>query len=164
MPIYEFYCDHCHRVFNFLARRADTRKRPDCPRCGRAKLERRASSFAISKGRKEHEGEGPSDLDERKLEQAMESLGREAEGLDEDDPRQAARLMRKLWDAAGLDLGPGMQDALRRMEAGEDPESLEEELGEALEQDPFGAQPGSTLKRLRRKVGPPTVDPKLYEM
>ena len=164
MPIYEFYCGPCHRVFNFLARRADTRKRPDCPRCGRAKLERRASSFAISKGRKEHEGEGPSDLDERKLEQAMESLGREAEGLDEDDPRQAARLMRKLWDAAGLDLGPGMQDALRRMEAGEDPESLEEELGEALEQDPFGAQPGSTLKRLRRKVGPPTVDPKLYEM
>ena len=53
MPIYEFYCRHCHRVFNFLSRAIDTEKTPACPRCGDAGLARRASAFAISKGRKE---------------------------------------------------------------------------------------------------------------
>ena len=33
MPIYEFYCPHCHRVFNFLSRAVNTDKTPDCPQC-----------------------------------------------------------------------------------------------------------------------------------
>ena len=31
-----------------------------------------------------------------------------------------------------------MAEALKRMEAGEDPEKIEEEMGDVLEQDPFG--------------------------
>ena len=58
MPIYEFYCSDCHTVFNFLARKTADRRRPDCPRCRRPKLERRASTFAVSSGRGE-----PSDED-----------------------------------------------------------------------------------------------------
>ena len=53
MPIYEFYCPHCHRVFNFLSRAVNTDKTPDCPQCDRPGLTRRASAFAISKGRTE---------------------------------------------------------------------------------------------------------------
>ena len=53
MPIYEFYCADCHAVFNFLARKPDTKKRPNCPRCGRPNLDRKVSRFAISKGRSE---------------------------------------------------------------------------------------------------------------
>ena len=33
--------------------------------------------------------------------------------------------MRKLTDVTGLKLGPGMEEALNRMEAGEDPEQVE---------------------------------------
>ena len=46
MPIYEFYCPDCHTIFNFFSARIETEKRPDCPRCGRSKLERRMSVFS----------------------------------------------------------------------------------------------------------------------
>ena len=46
--------------------------------------------------------------------------------------------MRKLFDATGLPVAGGMEEALRRMEAGEDPEKIEEDMGEVLEGDPFG--------------------------
>ena len=38
----------------------------------------------------------------------------------------------------GMELGPGMQEALSRMEQGEDPEQIEAEMGDLLEgEDPF---------------------------
>lgn len=166
MPIYEFYCARCHRIFNFLSRSVNTDKAPDCPRCGLQRITRRASPFAISKGRKEAEGGGepPPDFDEGKLMQAMEALGPEAENLDEEDPRQAAHVMRRLFEASGLPVGAGMEEALRRMEAGEDPEKVEQELGDALEEDPFsGGDAKRTLSGLRRRL-PPTVDSTLYEL
>ena len=178
MPIYEFYCRHCHRVMSFLSRAVNTEKTPACPHCGRADLARRASSFAISKGRKEEPkpdaAPGP-DLDEARLERAMASLASDLESLDENDPKQGASLMRKLFSATGAPVASGMEEALRRMEAGEDPEKIEEEMGDVLEQDPFsgllgaaagaaGADPrGERLSRLRRML-PPTHDSELYEM
>jgi putative FmdB family regulatory protein len=133
MPIYEFYCPDCHVIYNFLSTSVDTDKRPHCPRCARPRLERQVSVFAISKGLAEQGGDDLSGLDESKMEQAMSMLAREAGSLDEEDPRQAARLMRRLSEAAGFELGPGMQEAMRRMEAGEDPEQIEAELGDVLE-------------------------------
>ena len=96
MPIYEFYCLACHRVYSFLARTMRPSRQPACPRCGRPELEKRVSVFAVSKGRKEEpKSEGPPGLppgmDESRLEAAMESLAHEAEGLDDENPRQAAR-------------------------------------------------------------------------
>jgi putative FmdB family regulatory protein len=174
VPIYEFYCADCHRIYNFLARRPNTTKRPACPRCGRPKLERRISRFAISKGRKES-GEGdepPADLDEARMERAMEEMAREAEGMNEDDPRQMAHMMRKLYDAAGLPVGEGMEEAIRRMEAGEDPDRIEEEMGDLLEdEDPLMGEGGLStsrapggLRRLARKLRPPDVDDTLYDL
>ena len=65
-------------------------------------------------------------------------LAGEAENLNEDDPRQAANLMRKLTDMTGMELGSGMQEALKRMEAGEDPDAIEAEMGDLLEdEEPF---------------------------
>ncbi len=166
MPIYEFYCPECHMIFNFFSRRINTEKRPDCPKCGHPKIERQVSIFSISKGLTEDDADNLPDLDESKLEQAMMSLAAEAEGIDEEDPRQAARLMKKLFDATGLDLGPGMEEAIRRMEAGEDPEKIEEELGDLLEdEDPFSqivAKKG--LKGFKKKYLPPQVDSTLYEL
>jgi putative FmdB family regulatory protein len=166
MPIYEFYCPDCHTIFSFLSRRG-SRKRPDCPRCGRPKLERRASSFAISKGRPEPTpGEdGLPDVDDAGMERAMESLAREAEGISEDDPRAMARLMRRFYQTSGMPLGDGMEEAIQRMEAGEDPEQIEEELGDLLEDEEalLGGKK-SGLKRLRGRMRPPRVDDTLYEL
>jgi putative FmdB family regulatory protein len=176
VPIYEFYCADCHTVFSFLARTINTQKRPDCPRCGRPKLDRRMSRFAVSKRRSEPAAHGPDQpdlppgFDEAKMERAMESLAQEAEGANEDDPRQMARMMRKLYDTTGLPLGPGMEEAIRRMEAGDDPDKIEEELGDALDQeDPFGGGeaeegPKASLRAISRKLRPPKVDETLYDL
>ncbi len=165
MPIYEFYCSDCHTIFNFLARRVNTAKRPDCPKCGRTDLERKASAFAISTGRSETQGNLPAGVDEAKFEQAMAAMASEAEGMEAEDPRQAARMMRKLCEATGLPVGAGMEEAMRRMEAGENPDAIEERLGPLLDdEDPFGGETGSTrLKSLRKKL-PPSVDGTLHEL
>jgi hypothetical protein len=118
-----------------------------------------------TKGRDDDTDEGDlpfPDLDEDRLERAMTALAQEAEHLDEDDPRQAAQLMRKLSDMTGLQLGPAMQEALDRMEAGEDPEQIEEELGDQLEEeDPFSpSSPSRKGPRTRRR--PPKRDDTLY--
>jgi putative FmdB family regulatory protein len=166
MPIYEFYCSDCHTIFNFLSRTAGTRKRPSCPRCRKPRLEKRASTFAISKGRAEPAADDDfPDLDEPGMERAMEALAREAEGIGEDDPRAMAGLMRRFYEATGMQLGGGMEEAIRRMEAGEDPEQIEEEMGDLLEEeDPIFTKGGSGWKALRRKIRPPSVDETLYEM
>ncbi len=167
MPIYEFYCRDCHTVFSFLSHRVNPGKRPACPRCGRPELPRRPSAFAISKGRKETEGgaeDGLPDLDEARLDRAMESLAGDLESVDENDPRQAARLARKLYEAAGIPVAGGIEEAIRRMEAGEDPEAVEAEMGDALDADPFAATPEKKLARLRRRILPAAVDTTLYEL
>ena len=168
MPIYEFYCVDCHTLFNFFSRRINTEKKPACPKCGRPELARRMSPFAISKGRKESDDGPLGHIDEQKLEQAMASMASEVEGADEDDPKQAARVMRKLFDAAGVPVSAHMEEAIHRMEAGEDPDKIEEELGDVLEQeDPFaagGKRAAGNLKALRRELLPPTRDDTLYDL
>ena len=167
MPIYEFYCTECHRIFSFLSPRVNTDGRPACPRCGRADLQRRPSAFAISKNRPRRRPRScRAGFDEARLEQAMSALASEGESLEGDDPVASARVMRRLFESAGLPLGEGMREALRRMESGEDPEKVEAELGDTMGDDPFAggseARPGAHVAcggcSLR------TVDPNLYEM
>ena len=170
MPIYEFYCADCHTVFNFLSRTINTTKRPDCPRCGRPKLERRVSRFAISKGQSKppEPSQAMPDIDESRMEQAMEQLAGEAEGMDEDNPRQMARMMRKLYEGAGLPLNEKMEEAVRRLEAGEDPEKIEEAMGDFLdEEDPLlGGEsgPAGGLRGLSRRLRKPEIDETLYDL
>ena len=92
------------------------------------------------------------------------------EGMDESDPRQGARFMRRMFEAAGVPVAEGMEEALRRMESGEDPETIEAEMGDAFDQDPLaalagkeGPPPRGGLSSLRRRL-PPSVDPELHEM
>jgi putative FmdB family regulatory protein len=165
MPIYEFYCPDCHTLFNFFSRRVNTEKRPVCPRCGRPELERRVSLFAISRNRPESGDDDMPDFDEERLEQAMGALASEADALDEDDPREMGRFMRRLFDATGLNMGESMQEAIRRMEAGDDPDRIEEEMGDLLEsEDPFSSGTKRGLGGRLRRMLPPTVDETLYEL
>ena len=163
MPIYEFYCKDCHMIFNFYSRSINTEKQPLCPKCGKLKLDRQMSIFSMGTKRVEGEEDNPMpDLDETKMEQAMNLLAKEADHMDEEDPRQAANLMRKLTDMTGLDLGPSMEEALKRMEAGEDPEQIEAEMGDLLEEEePFSFKEKSS-KILKNR--PPRKDEKLYDL
>jgi len=163
MPIYEFYCRKCNTLYNFFSRSVNTEKIPSCPRCKKVKLQRRMSVFA--KISQKSEGAAPEEMsgfDESKMEKAMEMLAREAGGIDENDPRQAAQLMRKLTDATGLSLGPRMEEALARMERGEDPEKIEEEMGDSIGEDELFVMAKKAVKG--KKAAAPRVDDKLYDL
>jgi len=163
MPIYEFYCRKCNTLYNFFSRSVNTEKIPSCPRCKKVKLQRRMSVFAKISQR--NEGAAPEEMpgfDESKMEKAMEMLASEAGGIDENDPRQAARLMRKLTDATGLSLGPKMEEALARMEKGEDPEKIEEEMGDSIGEDDLFVMAKKAAKGKRGAA--PRVDDKLYDL
>lgn len=125
--------------------------------------------FAISKGRGESDGDDDfPDLDESAMEKAMMALESEAGGLDEDDPRAMAKFMRKLYDSTGLKLGGGIEEAIRRMEAGEDPDKIEEEMGDELDADDMlFAGTGKRkidLQAVKKKLLPPKVDNTLYDL
>lgn len=163
MPVYEFYCTDCHTIFNFFARKVITDRSPSCPRCNRPDLDRQVSRFAISRNRPEPTGGDMPDIDEEKLERVMMGLAGEMEGLDENDPRQMARFMRKFADATGMNLDGDMGEAIRRLESGADPEELEAQLGDLFNDegmDNLFSREG--IKGLRRKYVPPAHDETLY--
>lgn len=164
MPIYEFYCDRCHTIFNFFSKSINTAKRPNCPKCNKPKLSRQMSSFAVT-GRAKEDGDlDDLPFDESKMEQAMQTLAGEAENINEDDPKQAANLMRKLTHMTGMELSPGMEEALSRMESGEDPDKVEAEMGDLLEnEDPF-LLPGKKGKAGGLKTAAPKRDETLYDL
>ncbi len=167
MPIYEFYCERCNTIFNFFSRRIDTETIPFCPSCKKVKLKRQMSVFSTMSAGRRNEEEGPDGeapaLDEARMERAMEMLARETEGLDEEDPRVAARLLKKVAESTGLDLNPEMAEALDRVARGEDPEKIEEELGDLLTDDnPFATESGG--RKGRTKKPGPKVDETLYDL
>lgn len=163
MPIYEFYCRKCNTIYNFFSRSVNTAKIPSCPRCKKVKLRRQMSLFAAVTGSgKDASARDPlSGVEESKMEKAMMQLAAEAEKIRDDDPRAAAKLMRKLSDATGIKLGDGFQEALKRLEAGEDPDQIEEEMGDILSaEDPFGERQGGRVCAVRK----PRRDETLYDL
>ncbi len=177
MPIYEFFCPENNTVYSFLAKSLAYRdKTPRCPADPAFTMQKRISGFAFIGKAKEPAADGAlDDLDDAKMEKVMAELERDMAGFDENnpDPRQMAHLMRKMANLTGEKLPGEMEEMVRRLEAGEDPEALEEEYGDALEGDmgdgDFGdaGEPsetaGAKLKRLRRRLRGPAKDPQLYD-
>ena len=165
MPVYEFYCRKCNTLYSFFSRAVNTEKIPHCPSCKTVRLKRQMSLFANlsgGKGEKEAGEEGMPPIDEAKMEKAMAMLARKAGAMNEDDPRQAAQLMRKFTEATGISMGPGMEEALHRLEKGEDPDRIEEEMGDILaEEEPLLLE---NRKRTGSRQAKPRVDETLYEL
>ncbi|HUU92135.1 MAG TPA: hypothetical protein VM238_13110 [Phycisphaerae bacterium] len=83
----------------------------------------------------------------------MEDLARDFENIDENNPRQVAAAMRRLSAPSGEPLDPAMEEAVRRLEAGENPEKVEEAMADAF---PDGAASDSS--------GTTTHDGGLYDL
>jgi len=167
MPIYEFYCSHCNMVFNFLSKSVKSNIKPNCPRCRHRKLAKLISSFAFTGKAVESSGGDDLPIDEAKMERAMTSLASEVEGIKQDDPRQAAKLMRKFSAMTGLEMNKGVKEAINRLESGENPEKIEAEMGNLMngQEDPFimpDKKKGNNRKGNKRL--PPVRDKTLYEM
>jgi len=160
MPIYEFYCETCHTVYSFFSPTVDTESRPDCPKCKRSALERKPSRFSTPRGASDDAFEG---LDESRLESAFDSLAGELGDFDggEEDPRALARVFRRLGEAAGVEPSPRLQEILSRLESGADPDALESELGEDLD-DEAGLGELFQVRRAVQRRRAPAVDDTLY--
>ncbi len=71
-----------------------------------------------------------------------------------------ARMMNKLFTMTGMQPSQAMQEAMRRMEAGEDPDRIDEEMGSILDaEEPMLGNSGGFKGRLKRYIEPPNVDP-----
>jgi putative FmdB family regulatory protein len=150
MPIYEYACPKCRMIFNFLSKRINPERLPTCPKCGNEKMVKQMSRFAMSRrvpepvAKTENEGEGPPmpDFDDPRMERAMLEMERDLEHLDENNPKHMAHMMRKMKDLMPPGTIPKELDvAIKRLEAGEDPEKIEADMGDVLG-DFMGGEPG----------------------
>ena len=141
MPIYEFACAKCRKIYSFLSKRVNPDRSPVCPKCGNKKLKKEVSRFAMSHGLKEpatktgaDEGGPPMpDMDDPRVERAMMEMERDMESLDENNPKHMAHMMRKMKDLMPPGSMPKEMDvAIKRLEAGEDPEKIEADMGDVL--------------------------------
>ena len=142
MPIYEFACGKCRKIYSFLSKRVNPTHSPTCPKCGNTRLEKQVSRFAMSKGLKEPAAGGPEgaegeppmpDLDDPKIARVMNELERDMEHMDENNPRHMAHIMKKMKDVMPAGTMPKeMDEAIKRLEKGEDPEKIEADMGDLM--------------------------------
>lgn len=164
MPIYEFYSPDTNRIYSFFARSlSQAKKIPRCPDMAGAKMERLVSKFAVTGRAKEKSVPEPSDP---RMERVMAEMERAMDGLDENnpDPRAIGRMMRNMTEATGQPMPSEMEQMVRRLEAGEDPEKLEEEFGGAFDAMDPGQPTDPGHATVRTKTRRPSRDPTLYEM
>src|SRR5437667_8745390 len=141
MPIYEYACPKCRVIFNFLSKRINPDRLPVCPKCGNKHMEKQMSRFTMSRGLKEptstadaDSGDSPApDFDDPRVERAMMELERDMGHMDENNPKHMAYMMRKMKDIMPPGSVPKELDvAIKRLEAGEDPEKIEADMGDLL--------------------------------
>lgn len=143
MPIYDFACSKCRKIFSFFSQRINPDRIPVCPKCGNKKLTKQVTRFAMIKGAAEPKDDGDGmpqdgdmpmpDFDDPRVQKAMSRMEREMDQMDENNPRHMAHMMRRMQEI----MPPGsmpkeMETAIRRLEKGEDPEKIEEDMGDIL--------------------------------
>ena len=116
MPIYEYLCTNCRRLFSKLWPTIAASQGACCPYCNSYDLNRLISRVSLIKS-EESRLEGLAD---------PSKLG----DLDESDPRSVGRWMRKMGQEMGEELGNEFGEMVNRLEAGESPEDIERSLGE----------------------------------
>jgi putative FmdB family regulatory protein len=129
MPIYEYRCEDCRRKVSLffgsfsVAERRIGEGEVECPRCGSKKLERLMSRVNMVRGEDALSEDSMPDMDGDGGEGMFD-------GLEDDDPRTVARWARRMKDSLGgeMDMGPDFDQALARIEAGEDPDKVMEDI------------------------------------
>ena len=183
MPIYEYYCPDNHKIYQFYAKTlAQGRTVPACPDGAGLRMEKLFSPFAVTgTAKKEPEGMGAGAAlpeaggpDDARMESALAAMEGEMAGLDENDPKAMGRMMRRMAELTGEKIDGEMEEVVRKLEEGADPESLEDQLGgdEAGGDDPYGEgppgaeppqDPKEPRQKFRSKARPPIRDPGLYD-
>ena len=120
MPVYEYRCHDCKRRVSIFWRTfsdVDTESIA-CPRCSGTNLTRLISRVRMVRS------------EESRLDNLADPGG--LPDLDENDPKSLGRWMRKMSAETGEDLGPEFNEVVGRLEAGEDPESIEKSMPDLM--------------------------------
>jgi putative FmdB family regulatory protein len=115
MPTYEYRCKDCgKRVSIFQSYEEYGNKNVHCPHCSSDRLVRLISRVRFV----------------RSEESRLDTLTDPSAwgGFDEEDPRAMARMMRKMGDELGEEMPPEFDEVVDRLEAGESPEEIEQNM------------------------------------
>ncbi len=112
MPIYEFRCEDCGKISEFLVMKTDEAVSPQCQRCKSKKMSRVLSRVRVI----------------RSEESRVESLADPSKwgDLDEKDPKSMAKMMKRMGKEFGEEMGDmdmdEMEQAIEEEMAGPKPE------------------------------------------
>ena len=114
MPSYEYRCLNCRRRFEiFLSYQEYGARKAACPHCQSENVQRRIGRIRVAKS------------EESRLENMADPSS--LAGL-EDDPRALGRMMRQMSGELGEDVGPEFNEVVSRLEAGQSPDQIEQDL------------------------------------
>lgn len=114
MPIYQYRCLNCKKRFEVsLSYKEYGEKSVQCPHCTSDKIQRRIGRIRVAKS------------EESRMDSLTDPSG--LEGL-ENDPRALGKMMRKMSNEMGEDVGPEFDEVVDRLEAGQSPEDIEKAI------------------------------------
>ncbi len=116
MPIYEYRCEDCKKISEFLLIRRNETFVPQCKKCKSKKMTRVLSRVRVIRS------------EESRLE-SLADLSKWGD-LDENDPKSMARWMKKMGKEMGEDMGEDVdqmvEEAMEEERTSGSPETLEE--------------------------------------
>jgi putative FmdB family regulatory protein len=128
MPSYEYRCLDCRRRFDvFMPYDEYGTNEIRCAHCGSAKVQRKIGRIRIAKSEDSRLDGLASDFSDPA---ALAGL--------EDDPKALGRMMRKMSNEMGEDMGPEFDEVIERLEKGQSPEQIEEALPDLGGDDSVG--------------------------
>lgn len=182
MPIYEFFSPNTNKIYSFYSRRLICNKDvPSCPDGEKFPMKKLISGFSIT-GQNSNDEElnsGIEDntesdpfakLNDNQSARVMKEMEKAMSGIDDEnpDPRQMGSLMRRMCDMTGEKMDGVMEEVVRKLEEGSNPEELEAKIegimddADAADEENEGAQIRKARKQKARMIL--TRDPELYEM
>jgi hypothetical protein len=181
MPIYEYFSPETAKVYTFFARSLrHANAIPYCPDGKKYTMQKELSSFSVTTqvpdagetennpATSESSSDPFSDMAPGKAEKIMNELQGAIGSMDDDhpDPKQMGALMRKMCDLTGEKIDDTMEEVVRKLEEGKDPEELENDMDGVLDNDNLGTPPEQTeVEKLKRPMTSRVVrDPILYDI
>jgi hypothetical protein len=182
MPIYEFFSPNTNKIYSFYSRTMSIGNHvPVCPDGKNYKMKKIISGFSITGGnggeenlQDDMEGSNEADpfskLSEAQTANVMKEMEKAVGGMDDEnpDPRQMGSLMRKMCEMTGEKMDDAMEEVVRKLEEGTNPEELEAKMegfmGEEnndCELSENASSNAKTKNKIRRFL---VRDPMLYEM
>ncbi|MBN2677990.1 MAG: hypothetical protein JXR32_07985 [Anaerolineaceae bacterium] len=114
MPVYEYICKNCHKRFEIQISYSEYgSEKIICRHCGSDQVQRKINRFRLKRSDVNRLAEmpDPSHMD----------------GIEE-DPQSLGRMIRRMSQESGEDLGPEFNEVVDRLESGQTPDEIEKSL------------------------------------